>query len=629
MPAQTSPVPGLPPPRQRTWTPCTLPSSLPPAAASATWTAAAPGASVDRLLRPRRRPLRPAHLPLPLGPRRPADHPPAPRQGPAPRRPGHRRPDPVAPPQGQRRVAYLYRIDLALPKREATPAQLVAIGKALAARRTCPTCRTEKDYYIPRSTGECNDCTAGGTDDGPAHRSAIRCQPILDTKTAHSGSPRTTTTPPSSAAPSAPTAAASPPATSTPSPAWPPSPTDLDHAITEAITGLRARHGYSWADIGIRLGITRQAAQQRWGTTPAIHLGHDHRRPRRCRELPVTPTGPMLAPAPGPHHGPGTGANAAPGFPGIFDPWRVHARDSAFIRARDGYLATIRHDPGPPEYFAASDFDPDAYDRWLDHIWPAAGCTHPIRLGGQIHRVDPATGEILSTTADLGPAGRGDLQSLRQPPHLRLPVLRRDLPPRRLPAHPRRADRRQRRPRTRRRPSGRVRHLHRPLLRPRPHPARPAAHLHQQGPLPLPGRSPATPAATPKSARTAASWPASPATRRDDARLGQPLCPDCYDHAAHVVWNNSTGELWRRTKQAIERHLNQLARHRGLALRRPGLARQSRRIPGPRRGPLPRPAPPRRPGRRTTPAGSCPRPPASPSPTSRTPPGTPPPPSPT
>ena len=40
---------------------------------------------------------------------------------------------------------------------------------------------------------------------------------------------------------------------------------DLDYAIAEAITALRARHGYSWADIGHRLGITRQAAQQRWG----------------------------------------------------------------------------------------------------------------------------------------------------------------------------------------------------------------------------------------------------------------------------------------------------------------------------------------------------------------------------
>ena len=32
-----------------------------------------------------------------------------------------------------------------------------------------------------------------------------------------------------------------------------------------------------------------------------------------------------------------------------------------------------------------------------------------------------------------------------------------------------------------------------------------------------------------------------------------------------MVWNNNTGELWRRTKQAIERHLNQLARRRTLA----------------------------------------------------------------
>jgi hypothetical protein len=40
--------------------------------------------------------------------------------------------------------------------------------------------------------------------------------------------------------------------------------TELDDAITEAVTGLRAA-GYSWADIAARLGLTRQAAQQRWG----------------------------------------------------------------------------------------------------------------------------------------------------------------------------------------------------------------------------------------------------------------------------------------------------------------------------------------------------------------------------
>ena len=39
---------------------------------------------------------------------------------------------------------------------------------------------------------------------------------------------------------------------------------DLDAAIWQAIAGLRAC-GYSWADIALRLGITRQGAQQRWG----------------------------------------------------------------------------------------------------------------------------------------------------------------------------------------------------------------------------------------------------------------------------------------------------------------------------------------------------------------------------
>jgi hypothetical protein len=43
---------------------------------------------------------------------------------------------------------------------------------------------------------------------------------------------------------------------------------DLEDATRQAITALNA-FGYSWADIGMRLGITRQGAQQRWGDTPA------------------------------------------------------------------------------------------------------------------------------------------------------------------------------------------------------------------------------------------------------------------------------------------------------------------------------------------------------------------------
>ena len=40
---------------------------------------------------------------------------------------------------------------------------------------------------------------------------------------------------------------------------------EIDTAIGQAVTGLRS-FGYSWAEIGSRLGITRQAAQQRWGS---------------------------------------------------------------------------------------------------------------------------------------------------------------------------------------------------------------------------------------------------------------------------------------------------------------------------------------------------------------------------
>jgi hypothetical protein len=42
---------------------------------------------------------------------------------------------------------------------------------------------------------------------------------------------------------------------------------DLEDATRQAINELNA-FGYSWADIAMRLGITRQGAQQRWGDTP-------------------------------------------------------------------------------------------------------------------------------------------------------------------------------------------------------------------------------------------------------------------------------------------------------------------------------------------------------------------------
>jgi hypothetical protein len=41
---------------------------------------------------------------------------------------------------------------------------------------------------------------------------------------------------------------------------------EVETALARAVTGLRDR-GYSLAEIGLRLGVTRQAVHQRWGDT--------------------------------------------------------------------------------------------------------------------------------------------------------------------------------------------------------------------------------------------------------------------------------------------------------------------------------------------------------------------------
>jgi hypothetical protein len=44
----------------------------------------------------------------------------------------------------------------------------------------------------------------------------------------------------------------------------------------------------------------------------------------------------------------------------------------------------------------------------------------------------------------------------------------------------------------------------------------------------------------------------------DDPRLGEPLCPGCYDAQAQVLWNALAPELWRRTTIAVYRTLGRL-----------------------------------------------------------------------
>jgi hypothetical protein len=66
-------------------------------------------------------------------------------------------------------VAYLYRIDRALPVRPMTPARRAALAKANAARRTCPGCGRDAGYVIPAALGICVPCAyPEGTSDGIA-----------------------------------------------------------------------------------------------------------------------------------------------------------------------------------------------------------------------------------------------------------------------------------------------------------------------------------------------------------------------------------------------------------------------------------------------------------------------------
>jgi hypothetical protein len=55
--------------------------------------------------------------------------------------------------------------------------------------------------------------------------------------------------------------------------------------------------------------------------------------------------------------------------------------------------------------------------------------------------------------------------------------------------------------------------------------------------------------------------------KEGDACLGRPLCPDCYDYSAAVVWNAHSSELWRRTVITIRRRLAKMAKTHGVRVK--------------------------------------------------------------
>ena len=82
--------------------------------------------------------------------------------------------------------------------------------------------------------------------------------------------------------------------------------------------------------------------------------------------------------------------------------------------------------------------------------------------------------------------------------------------------------------------------------------------------------------------------------RQDDTSVGQPLCPDCYDYAGHVLFNWHAPELWRRFAIALRRAVTRHLRNTGadVELVRVSFVKVAE-IPTPRHHPLPHPHPPR------------------------------------
>jgi hypothetical protein len=203
------------------------------------------------------------------------------------------------------------------------------------------------------------------------------------------------------------------------------------------------------------------------------------------------------------------------------------------------------------------------YQAWLDHIWRAAACTRPVRLRGDIRHIDTVTGELLRTVPTIGmpdgviykPCGNrrattcpGCAETYRRDAyHLIRAGLAggKGIPPA-VATHPAVFV-------TFTAPSFGPVHS-------RPVRQHTCAGQSQCTCRPQPCHARRNPGRCPHGRHVVCFA----RHRLGDPELGQPLCPDCYDYAAHAVWNNQAGELWRRTKQAIERHLGQLARRRGV-----------------------------------------------------------------
>jgi replication initiator protein RepSA len=195
----------------------------------------------------------------------------------------------------------------------------------------------------------------------------------------------------------------------------------------------------------------------------------------------------------------------------------------------------------------------DDYDRWLATAVAAGGCVRPVRLRGTVRDVDTVTGEVLDglDTEDLPDKAIyvpcGDRRASVCPPC----------------AETYRAD---------------IYQLIRAgLAGGKGMPESLAAHPCVFATFTAPSFGPVHTRVVASSGSIARCRPRRKASfcrhgrrlscgqrhKATDACLGRPLCPDCYDYSAVVVWNAHAPELWRRTTIALRRRLDKLAKAHG------------------------------------------------------------------
>jgi hypothetical protein len=187
------------------------------------------------------------------------------------------------------------------------------------------------------------------------------------------------------------------------------------------------------------------------------------------------------------------------------------------------------------------------YDRWMELVAQAGYCHHPIRLAGRVEHADRQTGEVRTVyDSEREPDGVllkacGTRRESRCPSCAAtyradaFQLLAAGLKggkgvPESVASHPR-------------------------LFVTFTAPSFGRVHTREaKGRLVLPCHPCRQGARCPHGTR-AGCWHRHDA---DDPRLGEPLCPSCYDAQAQVLWNALAPELWRRTTIALQRALGRL-----------------------------------------------------------------------